>query len=89
MVYLVLIISVVLPVWVLLAIIKAFKVTLHRACKRGKIEAVKKHLASGADVNAKDEVGDTPFYFAAEHVHQEIAELLIAKRVDVNVKCKE
>ena len=63
-----------------------FKGTLHKACKEGNIKAVKQFLADGADVNAKDEDGDTPLHHAENEDHKEIAELLIAKGADVNTK---
>ena len=59
---------------------------LRKAAKEGNIEAVKKHLAAGADVNAKNEDGGTPLLRAAWGGHKEIAELLIANGADVNVK---
>ena len=65
---------------------------LIQACYDGNIEAVKQHLADGADVNAKDEFHVTPLYAAFEHRgmagkgHKEIVELLIAKGADVNAK---
>ena len=43
-------------------------------------------MADGADVNAKDNSGDTPLHIAAFERHTEIAELLIAKGADVNAK---
>ena len=46
-------------------------------------EAVKQHLATGADVNAKNERRWTPLHIAAT---KEIAELLIAAGADVNAK---
>ena len=36
---------------------KFFRGTLHKACEKGNIEAVKQHLADGANVNAKNENG--------------------------------
>ena len=42
-------------------------------------EAVKQHLATGADVNAKNERRWTPLHIAAVEGHKEITELLIAK----------
>ena len=52
----------------------------------GSIEAVKQHLAAGAEVNAKDEDGYTPLYAVAGGGHKEIAVLLIAEGADVNAK---
>ena len=66
---------------------KAPEISIHRAVEQGNIEAVKQHLASGMDVNAKDDgFGLTPLHFAAGEGHKKIAELLIAKGADVNVK---
>ena len=42
-------------------------------------EAGKQHLATGADVNAKNERRWTPLHIAAVEGHKEITELLIAK----------
>jgi cytohesin len=56
------------------------------AAKKGNIEAVKQHLAAGADVNAKNKWGGTPLFLAAWKGHKEIAELLIAEGADVNAK---
>jgi len=62
---------------------------LHQAVIRGNIEAVKQHIAAGADVNAKDDwSGSTPLHRASTFGYKEIAELLIAKGADVNVKTK-
>ena len=56
------------------------------AAEKGNIEAVKQHLAAGADVNAKDVDGGTPLHEAAVNGHKEIVKLLIAKGADVNAK---
>ena len=63
-------------------------ISIHKAAEDGNIEAVKKHLAAGTDVNAKNEDDDgvTPLYYAAANGHKEIVELLIAKGADVNAK---
>ena len=74
----------------------------HKAAGAGNIEAVKQHLAAGADVNAIDRRGWTPLHqadvrkkrsggwtplhYAAYGGHKEIAELLIGKGADVNTK---
>jgi ankyrin repeat protein len=62
------------------------EISIHDAAVAGDIEAVKQHLAAGADVNAKTDDGWTPLQFAAMTGHKEIAELLIAKGADVNGK---
>ena len=55
------------------------------AAKEGNIEAVKQHLANGADVNAKDD-GWTPLHNAAGYSTKEMVELLISNGADVNAK---
>ena len=62
---------------------KAPDISIHEAAGTGNIEAVKQHLAAGADVNAKDDIGRTPLCFAAMKGHKEVAELLIANGADV------
>ena len=59
-------------------------ISIHYAAGEGNIEAVKQHLAAGADVNAKDSVRWTPLHHAAFEGYKEVAELLIAKGADVN-----
>ena len=53
------------------------------AAVAGQKEIAELLIADGADVNAKDDVGQTPLYFAAD---KEVVELLIAKGADVNAK---
>ena len=61
----------------------AAPIQIHFAVMSGDIEAVKKHLAAGEDVNARGIMGWTPLAFAA---NKELAALLIAKGADVNAK---
>jgi cytohesin len=67
---------------------KAPDISLLKAAIDGNIEAVKQHLAAGADVDARDRQDKTPLQHAAYWGHKEIAELLIAKGADVNAKDK-
>jgi len=60
--------------------------SIFNAADQGNIEAVKKHLADGVDVNKKDKGGYTPLHWAAFRGHKEVAELLIAKGADVNTR---
>jgi ankyrin repeat protein len=61
---------------------------LINAAREGNIEAVKQHIAAGADVNAKSKDGTTPLHKAALKGHKEIAELLIAKGADIEAKSR-
>ena len=61
-------------------------VDIHQAAEDGNIEAVKKHLAAGTDVDARDGEGETPLHFATYEGHKETVELLIAAGADVNAK---
>lgn len=55
------------------------------AISKGDIEAVKKFVQYGADVNEKSN-GMTPLMIAARYNNVEIIELLIAKGADLSVK---
>ncbi len=61
-------------------------ISIWEAASDGNIEAVKQHLANGADVNVKDTIGLTPLHMAAGDGRKEVAELLIAKGSEVNAK---
>ena len=50
------------------------KPSIHEAARTGNIEAVKQHIAAGADVNAKDAAGNTPLDLSISKL--EIADLL-------------
>ena len=59
---------------------------LIQAARTGNHEAVKQHLAAGADVNGKGDFGRTPLDLAVEGDQKEAAELLIANGANVNAK---
>ena len=67
---------------------KASDISIHEAATLGNIEAIKQHLAAGADVNVKNDTRLTPLHNAVERGHKEIVELLIAEGEDVNVEMK-
>ena len=48
------------------------------------MQAIKKAIADGADVNVKAVGGGTLLFIAAHEGHREVAELLIAEGADVN-----
>jgi len=62
--------------------------SIHIAARLGYHEAVKKNLAAGTDVNAKDGRDRTALHWAVSFGHNEIAELLITKGADVNAKAR-
>ena len=63
------------------------ELSIHKAAEAGNIEAVKKHLTDGANVNAKDEDSKTPLLHAAVDGHKDVVELLIAKGADIELRC--
>ena len=61
---------------------KAPDISVTQAAETGNIEAIRQHLAAGADVNTMA----ASLHRAAYGSHKEIAELLITNGVDVNAK---
>ncbi|MDQ7839347.1 MAG: ankyrin repeat domain-containing protein [Thermodesulfobacteriota bacterium] len=59
---------------------------LHYASDVGHKEITELLISKGADVNAKDEDGNTPLHEAISKGHKEIVELLISKGADVNAE---
>ena len=62
------------------------KDALRIAAIKGNINAVKNHIDTGTDLNARDNRGITPLMWATNWGHEEIVELLIAAGADVNAK---
>lgn len=59
---------------------------LHQAAAEGDIEKIKSLISGGADVNAKDDNGETPLHNAVILANKDVIELLIANGADVNAK---
>lgn len=63
---------------------------LLQAARGGHAEAVKSILAGGkADVNGRDERGDTPLIVAARAGHDDVVQALLVARADPNAKNDE
>jgi ankyrin repeat protein len=58
---------------------------LHAAAYEGHKDVAELLLAKGADVNAKNIIGQTPLDLAAGNDHKDIMDLLMAHKADVNI----
>ncbi|MBC8472325.1 MAG: ankyrin repeat domain-containing protein, partial [Planctomycetes bacterium] len=58
----------------------------HLAACMGNLERVKSLVEEVTDVDTKDEAGWTPLYWAVSMGREEVAEFLIGKGADINVK---
>ena len=58
--------------------------SLHEAVRLNDIVLVKALLDSGADVNVRDELGETPLHVSGVRGYKDTASLLIARGADVN-----
>jgi ankyrin repeat protein len=59
---------------------------LHTAAILGHRDLAERLLASGADVNFRDNVRGTPLHWAALYGHRDVVELLLAHGADVNAR---
>jgi len=62
--------------------------SLHQATAIGDIEQVKSLLAKNANVNLRDNNGQTPLHYAAGAGHRHVVEFLITRGADVNAMDK-
>ena len=61
---------------------------LHRAAGGGHLNVVKWLIQYGADVNARDNLRETPLHYAAALGHAEVAEYLLQHGALVDANCK-
>ncbi|MGA7492067.1 MAG: ankyrin repeat domain-containing protein [Syntrophobacteraceae bacterium] len=76
---------VVFALWATVAV-AGVKEDFFEAAKRGDLPAVKRFIANGTDVNAKDKNGNVALTTASFNGHKEIVRVLLAKGADVNAK---
>ena len=60
--------------------------SLHRAAYEGDLPAVTRLIESGAEVNAKDELGSTPLHYAVWGNDPEITRTLLERGADPNIR---
>ena len=63
--------------------------SIRAAVLHGDIEAVKKHLSKGADVQERNEKGETLLHTAAFFAHPEIVQLLLDKGLNTAIKSND
>jgi ankyrin repeat protein len=62
--------------------------SIFSAAQSGLVDAVKTHLAGGADVNAKNKGGYTALHLAAKKGHVEVAKVLLEAKADIGLVSK-
>lgn len=60
-------------------------ITIHEASLLGDVDAIKGHVAAGADINSVDEYGSTPLTIAATFGQSRVARVLIELGADVGI----
>ncbi len=63
--------------------------SLHEAAEKGDLEQVQRHLNAGSNIDALDRDKMSPLHYASFRGQMEIAELLIDKGANVNIKGQE
>ena len=62
--------------------------SLHAPATAGHFQLVQLLVASGADKNAANNNGATPFYIAAQNGNHQVVEVLVAAGADINAAAK-
>ena len=62
---------------------------LHRAAASGAQGCVLKLLELGANVNARDDYGDTPLHTAAQHAQADVCRILLDQTAEIEAENKE
>ena len=62
---------------------------IHLAVLRADMDDIKAQILAGANINAPDEVGNTPLHFALGLGEAKIAEWLMSQGVDLNAKAND
>ncbi|KAJ3091181.1 hypothetical protein HK102_001418 [Quaeritorhiza haematococci] len=62
---------------------------LHRSCRFGKLDAARKLLDAGVDIDAQDAKGETPLHIAGSTGKTVIVKLLFQRGADANVLNKD
>lgn len=60
--------------------------SLHEAAMWGDLDQLKRLIAKGTDINARDKEGNTPLMLAASTGHKAIADLLVAEGARIDAK---
>jgi len=85
--------SILLVVFVTLAAQQGVHATkefnLHEAVKEGDVDKVEALIKKGADVNARDDMGDTPLLVAVMSNKPKVAKVLIDNKADVTATIKD
>ena len=65
------------------------RVSLHVAALQGNIDAIRRHIDAGSDLNQKDAYGSTPLIVAATFGKTEVAKALIDAGADMTIPNNE
>jgi len=65
---------------------KGATISLHTAVSSGDLDMLRRLIAKGANVNAKDKDGRTPLHHAAEQNRDEFARILVTKGAGIDVQ---